>query len=194
MRALKIVLMAALAIIALAAVAGGPALNGALRVATGYSAKQLCSGVFVAGLPAEFIMERDIHPTLSILGPARGALEANVDLDGGFAEASLLWSSARASHRPGRGCSLGAQASGDPSQAPIAAVGASPGVASELEDAFDKAFTLELDRRLQAAGSPRLQVGMAASDVEPAGHTIDRRSGEELRARVDGLRDGVGQG
>src|SRR6056297_2626425 len=71
----------------------------AAEVATGYSAKQLCSGVFVAGLPADFVIERDILPRMALLGPARGLLDLTVDAEGTEARASLLGVSARAGVR-----------------------------------------------------------------------------------------------
>ena len=43
-------------------------LHIAMQVAVGYSAKQLCSGVFVSGLPAEFVVTRDILPRMALLG------------------------------------------------------------------------------------------------------------------------------
>ncbi|MFK7830086.1 MAG: serine hydrolase domain-containing protein [Congregibacter sp.] len=78
----------------------------ALLVAAGYGAKQLCSGVFVAGLPQSFVVQRDIRPRLSLLGPALAALDLSIDRRTASAEASLLGVSARASYREGRGCAL----------------------------------------------------------------------------------------
>ena len=41
------------------------ALDGAAKIGVGYSAKQLCSGVFVSQLPAEFVLEKDILPRMA---------------------------------------------------------------------------------------------------------------------------------
>ena len=49
--------------------------SAALEVATGYSAKQLCSGVFVAGLTPDFVIENDIHLSMATLGPLLPWLE-----------------------------------------------------------------------------------------------------------------------
>ena len=49
--------------------------RSAFQVAVGYSAKQLCSAVFVAGLPSEFVVATDIEPRMAILGPALGLMD-----------------------------------------------------------------------------------------------------------------------
>ncbi|MEQ8516053.1 MAG: serine hydrolase [Chromatocurvus sp.] len=79
----------------------------AASVAVGYSAKQLCSAAFVSGLPAEFVVTRDILPRMAILGPARGLLDLDLDQVRGEARATLLGVSAVAGYQsPARGCSL----------------------------------------------------------------------------------------
>ena len=45
--------------------AAGWLLHGAAKIGVGYSAKQLCSGVFVSHLPAEFVLEHDILPRMA---------------------------------------------------------------------------------------------------------------------------------
>lgn len=104
---------------------GGWQLQVAARVAVGYSAKQLCSGAFVSGLPAEFVVTRDILPRMAILGPARDLLDLDLDEVRGEARASLLGVSAIAGFQSAaRGCSLhlpgatAAQAGPPRSQAP----------------------------------------------------------------------------
>ena len=89
-------------------------LRNAAAVATGYSAKQLCSGVFVARLPAAFVEERDIAPRMAALGPLLSLLQLDVDAQAGFAEASLFGVSARAVHRPATGCVLFGSGAGIP--------------------------------------------------------------------------------
>jgi len=102
----KIKVAAAAGLVAALGWAGWQGLDAA-EVAAGYSAKQLCSGVFVAGLPAAFVIERDILPRMALLGPARGLLDLEVDAGKAEARASLLGVSARAGVQDAAtGCSL----------------------------------------------------------------------------------------
>lgn len=79
----------------------------ATQVAVGYSAKQLCSGVFVSGMSADFVTTRDILPRMATLGPAAGLLNLDVDEARGEARATLLAASAVAGYQaPARGCTL----------------------------------------------------------------------------------------
>lgn len=82
-------------------------LHAATQVAVGYSAKQLCSGVFVSGMPEDFVISRDILPRMAILGPATRLLSMTVDETRGEARATLLAASAVAGvQSPTRGCTL----------------------------------------------------------------------------------------
>ena len=38
-------------------------------IGAGYAAKQICSGVFVARLPEQFVVETDVLPRLATVGP-----------------------------------------------------------------------------------------------------------------------------
>jgi len=76
------------------------------HIATGYSAKQLCSGMFVAGLPEEFILETDIEPRMAVLGPALGLLHMVSDKSGKSVESTLLGFSSTAQYQPATGCTL----------------------------------------------------------------------------------------
>lgn len=51
----------------------------AANIATGYSAKQLCSGVLVGNLPEAFVLEQDIHPRMATLGPALPLLRLKIN-------------------------------------------------------------------------------------------------------------------
>ncbi|MDP5052426.1 MAG: serine hydrolase, partial [Congregibacter sp.] len=120
--------------------------RAAMQVAVGYSAKQLCSGVFVSGLPEDFIQDLDIFPRMAILGPLLGSLKTHTDSDQGIVSASLLGVRAGAVNIDGQGCTLNAPGPGRPAQALVelngAAVGAQglPGVPQEWAIATDAAF------------------------------------------------------
>ena len=64
------------------------------KIGVGYSAKQLCSGVFVSELPGEFTLEYDIVPRLRSIGPLSGWLTTEVASDS--ASATLFTASATA--------------------------------------------------------------------------------------------------
>lgn len=132
-----------LAVLLLVAVLAGGALAGrdALQVATGYSAKQMCSGVFVAGLPQEFLRERDIAPTMAMLGPLRGLLRVRARPGEGDAVASLFGARARAVHRAGQGCSLHLDGRGDPPLPPPAVASTVARVPPALSAAVERAFS-----------------------------------------------------
>jgi CubicO group peptidase (beta-lactamase class C family) len=76
-------------------------------IITGYSAKQLCSGVFVAELPRSFVLNRDINPRMgSYLGPALGLLKMSIDRKNEEVKTRFLGFSSTARHWPGVGCTL----------------------------------------------------------------------------------------
>lgn len=122
----------------------------ATQVAVGYSAKQLCSGAFVSGLPAEFVVTRDILPRMAILGPARSLLDLDLDETRGEARATLLGASAVAGYQSqALGCSLHLPGGGVPRANPAGArLPRSPFVAadsSRLMAALDAAFVEPAD-------------------------------------------------
>lgn len=125
-------------------------LHIAMQVAVGYSAKQLCSGVYVSGLPAEFVVTRDIMPRMALLGPARALLDLELDEPRGEARATLLTASAVAGYQSvARGCSLHLEGGANPAATPaVARLPQSPFVAADtpqLMAALDSAFIEPVD-------------------------------------------------
>lgn len=125
----------------------------ATQVAVGYSAKQLCSGVFVSAMPRDFVVARDILPRMASLGPAVKLLSLDIDAARGEARASLLAASAVAGYQsPARGCTLHLPGN--------AAAGAAPFVNPQSRPQPLSPFVF--------ADSPPLMAALDAAFIEPA--------------------------
>ncbi|MDB3933049.1 hypothetical protein N9393_01805 [Luminiphilus sp.] len=99
-----------LLVLVVAVSAAGWLLHGAAKIGVGYSAKQLCSGVFVSDLPAEFVLEHDILPRMATVAGMDRFVKAEVGARS--ATVKILTASATASYRDRYGCTLhGIQAS-----------------------------------------------------------------------------------
>ena len=48
-------------------------------IGAGYAAKQICSGVFVARLPEQFVVDTDVLPRLATVGPLAQLLDYELD-------------------------------------------------------------------------------------------------------------------
>ena len=96
-----------LAIVVIAASAALWVLHGAAKIGVGYSAKQLCSGVFVSHLPSDFVLEKDIVPRLKTVAGMDRFAKAKVGETS--ATVSILTATATASYRDRYGCTLHAE-------------------------------------------------------------------------------------
>ena len=76
-------------------------------IGAGYAAKQICSGVFVARLPEQFIVETDVLPRLGTVGPLAQLLDYELDTNKRQVVAHMLGQTVTALHRPRFGCTLG---------------------------------------------------------------------------------------
>ena len=95
---------AVLLVLVVALSAAGWMLHGAAKIGVGYSAKQLCSGVFVSHLPAEFVLEHDILPRMATVAGMDRFVKAEVGARS--ATVKILTASATASYRDRYGCTL----------------------------------------------------------------------------------------
>ena len=97
-------------------------------IGAGYAAKQICSGVFVARLPKQFVVDTDVLPRLTTVGPLAQLLDYELDTNKRQAVARMLGQTVTAQHRPRYGCTLG-----EAGEAPLFSFsGASPEIHNEL--------------------------------------------------------------
>ena len=75
-------------------------------VGAGYAAKQICSGVFVARLPEQFVVNTDVLPRLATVGPLAELLGYEVDYKQREVLARMLGQRVTAQYREGYGCTL----------------------------------------------------------------------------------------
>ena len=75
-------------------------------VGAGYAAKQICSGVFVARLPEQFVVNTDVLPRLATVGPLAELLGYEVDYEQREVLARMLGQKVTAQYREGYGCTL----------------------------------------------------------------------------------------
>ena len=76
-------------------------------IGAGYAAKQICSGVFVARLPEQFVVDTDVLPRLATVGPLAQLLDYELDTNNRQVAAHMLGQTVTAQHRPRFGCTLG---------------------------------------------------------------------------------------
>ena len=75
-------------------------------IGAGYAAKQICSGVFVARLPEQFVVDTDVLPRLATVGPLAQLLDYELDTNKRQVTANMLGQTVTAQHHPRYGCTL----------------------------------------------------------------------------------------
>jgi CubicO group peptidase (beta-lactamase class C family) len=76
-------------------------------IGAGYAAKQICSGVFVARLPEQCIVDTDVLPRLATVGPLAQLLDYELDTNNRQVVAHMLGQTVTAQHHLRYGCTLG---------------------------------------------------------------------------------------
>lgn len=150
--------------------AGGWLVQGMAKIGTGYAAKQLCSGVYVSGLPADFILRNDIEPRLATV-PIMSRF-ITTEVGPASATARGLGVAATATYRRATGCTLHGLADSDvarpPNRAtPTPAVVMAPG----LETIIDAAFVEPEDGGRQTLAMVVMHRGQVVAEryAEPVG-------------------------
>ena len=98
----KIILLLVLGLLPL----GYLLLRPVLEIATGYTAKQYCSGLHISAMPQEFIWQHDIAPRMAALGPLRRWLKAGLEIAPNSVSSRLLGVQSKAVYRPGVGATF----------------------------------------------------------------------------------------
>ena len=75
-------------------------------IGAGYAAKQICSGIFVARLPEQFVVSTDVLPRLATVGPLAELLGYEVNHSQREVVARMLGQPATAQYRERLGCTL----------------------------------------------------------------------------------------
>ena len=93
-------------LLAAGATIGARLAHNAGAIGAGYAAKQICSGVFVARLPEDFVLNNDVLPRLATVAPLPHLLSYDVDTQQRTVTARMLGRKIRVEHQPRFGCTL----------------------------------------------------------------------------------------
>ena len=134
-------------------------------IGAGYAAKQICSGVFVARLPEQFVLETDVLPRLATVGPLAQLLDYDLHTNKRQVTAHMLGQTVTAQHRPRYGCTLG-----DAGEAPLFPLS---DAASETGNELDAATVVSAQPTLAKKGWESAALGAAfAEPLERGRNTL----------------------
>ena len=162
---MKGVLKPLLALAAIAAVALPTRLvTQAGTVGAGYAAKQICSGVFVARLPEQFVVNTDVLPRLATVGPLADFLGYEINHIQREVVARMLGQKVTAQYREGYGCTLN-QTDHPPL---FTFVAAADDVSKQLHGTeVASAPIADAARAARAGNKPALQAALDIAFMEP---------------------------
>lgn len=133
-------------------------------VGAGYAAKQICSGVFVARLPEQFVVNTDVLPRLATVGPLAELLGYEVDYKQREVLARMLGQKVTAQYRDGYGCTLN-QTDHPPL---FTFVAAADDVSEQLQGTEVASAPIADTARAAGAGNkPALQTALDTAFMEP---------------------------
>ena len=133
-------------------------------VGAGYAAKQICSGVFVARLSEQFVVNKDVLPRLATVGPLADFLGYEINHIQREVVARMLGQKVTAQYREGYGCTLN-QTDHPPL---FTFVAAADDVSKQLHGTeVASAPIADAARAARAGNKPALQAALDIAFMEP---------------------------
>ncbi|CDX29655.1 Beta-lactamase [Mesorhizobium sp. SOD10] len=156
-----------------------------IRVGSGYSAKIVCSNVFIAGRDAKEVLAVDVqapgHPLLKLM-------KVSVDKERGLVSAGLLWVFGKsvAVERDGVGCA--SVPDGDTGTARQTSLHAAPSAAAQPDALWPEGERVDASQNPEVAkivdDAAMAGIGMRAIVVVKNGRIVAERHGEGFSART----------